>query len=426
MKNTPPNSESIPFPVRYRVVGAAVSLAMLTYLDRVCISAVAPAIMQDLGLSRIEMSYVFSAFTLAYGIFEIPTAWWADRIGSRRVVTRIVAWWSGFTILTATAFNYASLLLIRFLFGVGEAGAWPNVARVFSRWIPSWERGTVQGIFFAGAHLAGGVTPILVLTLNRWMTWRWIFVIFGTVGFFWAVAWYWWFRDEPREHRSVTEAERQLIESGRGLPPEHHTAGYPWRAVFGNVSVLALCAAYFANTYGFYFVISWLPEYLAKVRGFQSAELGLFAGLPLILSVVGDVTGGWTTDRLGRRFGLRLGRGLVGAGANIAAGLSMIAGTIVADARMAATFIAVATAASMFTLGPSWAACIDIGGRRAGVLSAAMNTTGQIGGILSPIVLAIIVERSDNWAIPLYVMAGLYLTAASMWLVIRPDIRIRE
>src|SRR5262245_51393623 len=306
---------------------------MLTYLDRVCISALSSAIMGDLALSRLQMSYVFSAFTLSYGIFEIPTAWWADRVGSRRVISRIVAWWSGFTIATGAAWNYGSLLAIRFLFGVGEAGAWPNVARVFSRWIPAGERGTMQGIFFAGAHLAGGLTPILVLALGKWFTWRAIFAIFGLIGFLWAWCWYRWFRDEPSQHRAVSEAELRRIEAERGLPPEHHLAGFRWSALLSNRSVLGLCASYFANGYGFYFVITWLPAYLAKARGFESVELGLFAGLPLILSVASDIGGGWTTDRLCRRLGRRLGRCLVGSSANLVAALTMLAGAVTADSR---------------------------------------------------------------------------------------------
>src|ERR1051325_3336665 len=160
-----------PTPVRYRVVAFAVALAGVTYLDRVSISILAPSIMRDLGLSRIQMGYVFSAFTFAYAIFEIPTAWWADRVGSRRVLARIVAWWSAFTMLTGAAFSYPALLAVRFLFGVGEAGAWPNAARVFSRWIPRRERGRVQGVFFAGAHLAGGLTPPLIAWIAEVLHW---------------------------------------------------------------------------------------------------------------------------------------------------------------------------------------------------------------------------------------------------------------
>ena len=247
---------------------------MLTYLDRICISALSSAIMGDLGLSRLEMSYVFSAFTLSYGIFEIPTAWWADRVGSRRVISRIVAWWSAFTVATGAAWNYGSLLAIRFLFGVGEAGAWPNVARVFSRWIPAGERGTMQGIFFAGAHLAGGLTPILVLVLSQWFTWRAIFVIFGLIGFVWAWCWYRWFRDEPSQHPAVGEAELRKIEAERGLPPEHHLSGFRWSALLNNRSILGLCASYFANGYGFYFVNHLAPRLPGKSPRLRERRTG--------------------------------------------------------------------------------------------------------------------------------------------------------
>jgi MFS family permease len=408
-------------PVRYKVVAFTVSLAALTYLDRVCISVMAPYLMQDFALTQIQMSYVFSAFTLSYAIFEIPTAWWADRIGSRKVVTRIVAWWSAFTMASGAAFNYASLLTIRFLFGAGEAGAWPNAARVFSRWIPAGERGKVQGIFFAGAHLSGGVTPLLVTWLLGRMSWRAVFVTCGCLGLAWASAWYRWFRDEPAEHAAVSAAEREKILSERRLPASHAEQRGAWARIARHPSVLPLCLMYVANTYGFYFLITWLPTYLATARGFSQTELGLFAGLPLILSVVADIFGGLTTDSLTHRFGLRFGRCSVGAGGYLVAALAMLAGAVVTEPRTAAVLIAVAAAASMFTLAPSWAACIDIGGRHSGVLSAAMNTSGQIGGILSPIVLAYIVAIFANWAIPLYVMAGLYFMACVCWLLIRPD-----
>jgi MFS transporter, ACS family, glucarate transporter len=268
------------------VVAFAVALAAVTYLDRVCIGVLAPSIMRDLGLTTIQMSYVFSAFTLAYAAFEIPTAAWADKIGSRAVLTRIVVWWSAFTLATAAATGYVVLLAIRFLFGVGEAGAWPNAARVFSRWIPSHERGRVQGIFFAGAHLSGGLTPVLVAYLATFLHWRTVFIVFGFVGVIWAAAWYWWFRDEPRDHSSVSPAERDYIEATRGMPPGH--AG-SWAQVFRTKSLFPLCLQYVANTYGFYFFITWLPTYLAKARGLEKSELAIFAGMPLLLSVFADL-----------------------------------------------------------------------------------------------------------------------------------------
>ena len=186
--------------VRHKVLGMTMVLAAITYLDRVSISVARPDIARDLNLSPTQMGYVFSAFYLAYAAFEIPTGWWGDRIGTRRVLTRIVCWWSAFTVLTGVAFSYPSLLAIRFLFGAGEAGALPNAARTFSRWFPRQERGTAQGIFFMSMHLAGGLTPLLVTALLVYFSWRSLFALFGSLGFLWAVAWYRWFRDSPADH----------------------------------------------------------------------------------------------------------------------------------------------------------------------------------------------------------------------------------
>lgn len=405
--------------VRYRVVAFTVGLAGVTYLDRVCISVLAPSMMQDLGLTRMQMSYVFSAFTLAYAIFEIPTAWWADRIGSRAVLTRIVGWWSALTMLTGAVFSYPVLLAIRFLFGAGEAGAFPNAARVFSRWIPTSERGRVQGIFFAGAHLAGGLTPGVVAWIATFMHWRAIFFAFGFIGVAWALAWWRWFRDEPRDHPQVSPAERDLIEANRGLPAHHGNGG--WSEVFRTPSLLPLCLQYVANTYGFYFFITWLPLWLGKSRGLTGADLALFAGLPLLLSVIADITGGMTTDSLSRRFGKRIGRCGVGFTAYLFAAVAMAGGALTADGKTAGLLVALAGAASMFTLAPSWATAIDLGGRNSGVLSATMNTAGQVGGIMSPIVLAYIVDNYNDWNLPILILAGLYLMAAVSWLAIRPS-----
>ena len=406
--------------VRYKVLAMAVLLAGITYLDRVCISVTAPNMMHDLGLSRIQMSFVFSAFTLAYAIFEIPTGWWGDRVGTRRVLTRIVAWWSSFTVLTGAAFSYPSLLTIRFLFGAGEAGAWPNVARTFSRWFPMRERGTVQGIFFMGAHLAGGVTPLLVTALLGHLEWRMLFVIFGTIGFLWAFAWYRWFRDDPAQHPAVGPAECAYIKSGRAAATGHHFSPAQWRSLLANRTVLALCLMYFTQTYGFNFYVTWLPTYLESSRGFSSFTLAILAGLPLTLSVVADLLGGITTDRLARRFGLRIGRAAVGGGSLTAAGLFMIGGTLVDNPVPAAVLISLAGASSNFLLGAAWGTCIDIGGNHSGVLSAAMNTSGQIGGIISPILLAFVVQQFASWSSPLYLTGVLYLLGALCWVWIDP------
>jgi MFS family permease len=406
--------------VRYRVLALAVLLAAITYLDRVCISLTAPAIMRDLGLSKVRMSFVFSAFTLAYALFEIPTGWWGDRAGTRKVLTRIVIWWSAFTIATAAVFNYASLLVIRFLFGAGEAGAWPNAARTFSRWFPVTERGTAQGIFFMGAHLGGAITPLLVTYMLTFLPWRAVFVVFGALGFVWAAGWYWWFRDEPELHAAVGARELEYIQRGRGAADSHHLDAAGWRRVFTNRSLLALCAAYFTQGYSFYFFITWLPTYLENARGFTSTTLGVMAGLPLLMSVLADLLGGITTDRLTKRFGLRIGRCGVGGVSLLLASILLIASTATPHAFLGVALISIALAFSNFLLGASWGTCVDIAGGHAGVVSACMNTAGQIGGFLSPIVTALFVEKYGSWSAPLYLCGALYFLGALCWWFVDP------
>lgn len=410
--------------VRYRVLAFTVALAGITYLDRVCIAQTAQLMMRDLRLTKEQMGFVFSSFTIAYALFEMPTGAWGDRIGTRRLLTRIVAWWSCFTIATAAAFNYASLLAVRFLFGMGEAGAFPNVSRTFSRWFPMTERGIAQGVFFAGAHLGGGLTPLLVAALLVVMPWRMVFVVFGAIGFVWAVAWFRWFRDDPALHPEVTREELKLIEAGRPVAGSHKLDLPGLVRILSHRNMIALCLMYFTQAYGFYFNITWLPTYLEKARGFRSTELGLLAGLPLILSAVADLAGGLATDRAIRAFGLRAGRCGIGFASLLLAGAALIAGAAMDKPLLAALLIALAGAADSFLLGAAWGTCLDIAGPHAGLVTGAMNTAGQIGAFLSPIILSYLLKeqhRPEDWALPLFVAGGLYLAGAFCWLIVDPS-----
>jgi MFS family permease len=411
--------------VRRKVLAMAVALAAITYLDRVVISVARPYIARDLHLSPTEMGYVFSAFYVAYALFEIPTGWWGDRVGTRRVLTRIVCWWSVFTVLTGTAFSYSSLLAIRFLFGAGEAGAWPNVARTFSRWFPRRERGTAQGVFFVGAHLSGGLTPMLVTVLLVYCDWRLLFAAFGSLGFVWAFVWYRWFRDSPSEHPEVGAVERATIEGGSGADTGPALEKTRWKRLLANRTVACLCLMYFTQSFGGAFYVTWLPTYLTS-RGLSGLTAGLLAGLPLTLSALADLGGGITADRTAQRFGLRVGRVIVGGGSLAAAGLFTIAGTFAAAPVTAAVLIALGGASSNFLLGAAWGTCVDIGGRRSGSVSAAMNTSGQVGSILSPILVASVVQRFSNWSAPLYLTGVLFLFGATCWLWVDPTTSVDQ
>lgn len=413
--------QTTPSRTRYRVLALCVLLAGITYLDRICIAITAPKMQAEMGLSITQMSWVFAAFQFAYGVFEVPTGHWGDKIGTRRVLTRIVVWWSAFTMLTAGAFNYVSLVAIRFLFGIGEAGAWPNVARTFSRWFPLHERATAQGIFFMGAHLAGGLTPLLVTWLMTFLPWRSLFLIFGSIGFLWAFFWYRWFRDEPSEHPSVSPEERALIEKGRVPSARHELNWARWKELLANASVLGLCGMYFTQSYGFSFYITWLPKYLREVRGVSDPALfGILAGLPLTFAVAADLFGGLTADRLSRAYGVRTGRAMVGFGSLMLAGIFLIAGVWVSNVYFSAILIGLSGAMGAFLLGAAWGTCLDIGGNHAGVVSAAMNTAGQVGAFLCPLVVGYMVKWFGDWTAPVYLIGVLYCLGALCWLAINP------
>ena len=411
-----------PTRARYTAVAFTLALIAVAYLDRVCIATAAPAIKADLALSDAAMGFVFSAFTFAYALFEVPSGWLADRFGARVTLTRIVVWWSVMTAATGLAGGFLSLVLIRFLFGAGEAGAFPATARVYARWLPRAERGRMFGLAIMTGALAGAATQPLVVTLLTRMSWRHAFPIFGSVGVLWALAWWRWFRDDPHQHAAVNQAERRLMAAG-GVETRHRGTP-PWGKLARNRTMLALCCMYGGAIYGWYFYLTWLPTYLLRARGFDLRQVGWLAALPLLAIGIGVLTGGWVSDVLTWRWGPRVGRRASGLIGLPLAALAVLGAVGTADPMRAALLLAAAAGLAALGVAPAWAVCLEIGGVHAGVVSGTMNTFGNLGGAASPVVVGIALERWRSWQAPLVSVAALYVVSALCWLAIDPAQRI--
>ena len=324
-----------PTGVRYRVLGFLAAMTFVLYLDRVCIGQAAPQIQRDLGISETAWGYVTAAFTLSYGLFEIPTGRWGDRFGSRGVLTRIVIWWSFFTALTGAASGLVVMLAVRFLFGAGEAGALPNAARVLRAWFPESSRGRAQGFVTTTMMIGGAAAPVAAQWLINGVGWRWSFAVFGILGVIWAVSFYAWFRDEPAEHRTLPIwQEQQLIIAGRkpskpvqiqsdalatDIVDDTQAHGpIPWGVVLKCANIWLLGGAMMTMSAIYYMLMSWYPKYLQAARGATPDQSSWLASLVLGMGAFGCLFGGWLTDWLvrvtGNRRWSRTGQAVVGSG----------------------------------------------------------------------------------------------------------------
>src|SRR6185295_7082827 len=273
--------------------------------DRICMGTAAADIQKEFSTDTFKftdthISYVHMAFTVAYGLFELPIGRMGDRIGARKVLTRITLCWSLFTAMTGACMGLYSLIAIRFLFGAGESGAYPNAARVLSRWFPDQERGRAQGIMITCGQLGGALAPLLTAPLIQFIGWRWSFALFGLTGVFWAAAFWFWFRDDPAEHLGVNPQELALIQSA-AVKEKGHSA-IPWGLVFSNPSLWILAGIIVCSSFNSYFYFSWFNKYLVSARGEGKIWAGVLTSVVLGGSAIGTITGGWAADRILRTF----------------------------------------------------------------------------------------------------------------------------
>jgi MFS family permease len=402
---------------RHTVLGLLVVLSVITYLDRVAIAVAGPRMQQDLGISPERWGWVLGAFVLAYGIFEIPSGAQGDRIGHRRVLTRIVVWWSAFTALTGMVSNYFVLLATRFLFGAGEAGAFPNASGSIGRWFPPTERARAQGFLWAASRLGGALTPVLVVPLMAGIGWRATFWVFGAAGVAWAVCWYAWYREYPTEHAGITHEE--LAELGVTARPSAPVT-VPWARLFRSRQLWIIMSMYWCYVWGSMFYLTWFPEYLMKGRGFSEDQMGVFAALPFLAGTAGNLGGGFLSDRLSGKYGFAVGRRLLGSVCLALSAVLLFTTALVPGKASAVVFLTVGFGVMDCMLPSAWAICLDVGRRHAGAVTGAMNTAGQAGGLVCAVLFGYLVNAYGDYNVPLLVIAAMVLVSALLFLLIDP------
>ncbi len=388
-------SMQTPTRVRYWVIVFAVTLAVVTYIDRVCISQAAPLMSRDLKFTKEQMGYVFSAFTLAYALFEIPSGYLGDRFGARKVLMRIVVWWSFFTAATGWAWNFTAMVITRLMFGAGEAGCFPNLTKAFTAWLPAEERVNAQGILWMAARWGGAFTPLLVQQVLKLTTWRHAFEIFGAIGLVWAFIFFYWYRDNPRDNKNVNAAELKLIEASQHLATGH--GNVPWGKFLRSKQVWLLCMQYFCLSYGWYFYITWLPTYLQEGRHLTLGNSAMLSTLPLFLGGCASFGCGFFYPLVNRWTGdvAKSRRVMAYIGFSGATGFLLLS-SMMADATFAMIAMGLASFSNDLVMPGSWAACMDVGGKYAGTLSGTMNMMGNLGGGVSPIVIAYIRTHTNR------------------------------
>jgi sugar phosphate permease len=394
---------------------------MITYMDRTGISIAAPSIAHEFGFSQTAIGIVFSVFLWAYALGQVPAGWFADRFGPRLTLLILVPLWSVMTAMTSVATGILSLIIVRFIFGLAEAGAFPAATRGMQLWFPSSERGIVHGVSHSFSRFAVAIVPFIAVSIIAALGWRWIFYLFGAIGLFWSFAFFWLYRDLPEKHPGVNRLELAYIRecSFDGVAPLPRVAQKrpeePWKKIFGSRNMWYIAVSYGCFYYGTYFYVTWFPDYLLQYRHVSLKTMGTLAPLPLVAGMVGDLLGGSLTDGIYRKTGrLKFARRVVAAPSMMASGLCLIPAALTHDAMTAIFCLAVSLFFLELVISPAWAVPMDVGGRFSGTVSGLMNMTGALVASVSPIIFGYLVQRGQ-WITPFFISAGVLLTGSIFW-----------
>ena len=414
-------------PQRYLVVGFTFMLSLLLYVDRVCISAAKDPISQTLGFTDIQMGWILSVFALGYALFQSPAGIIADRYGPHKVLAAIVSLWSFFTGITGLAWNFVSMLIIRFLFGASEAGAFPGMAKVSFYWIPVAERGLTQGINFSGSRLGAAFALPAVAWLIHVTGWENSFVILGGIGIVWAVLWYMWFTDNPADHKQISYREKAFILKNRQQQTiEEAAAKISFKALKRSRNMWLLIFQYFASNFTFFFCLTWLYPHLLTTYSLGAIEAGIYSSTPLLAGALGNWFSGWWVDRIYKKGQWTLSRKLPPMVGFMLAASGLIGSIYMQEILPAVIFLSIAIFGADMTVSPSWTVCIDIGKKNSGVVSGTMNTAGNLGAFLTALAFPYLQALTDS-VLPFFLVGALFnLISVYMWWQVKPEEHIRD
>ncbi|MBX2901431.1 MAG: MFS transporter [Cyclobacteriaceae bacterium] len=377
-------------------------LSIITFLDRNAISIAGIEITRELGFTESDFGWILAAFTISYGLFEIPTGMWGDRLGEKKILARVVVWWSLFTTLTGLAGGFVSLFVIRFMFGAGEAGAYPNTAIAVRKWFTVAERGRAQAIIWMASRIGGAITPFVIVPMQLHFGWRITFYLLGIIGVVWVVVWL-------LVYKSKTEPEAPKRES------------FSWKQIAFSKNFIMLLVVYYCYASGVFFFISWLPKYLYNGRGLSQEELTYSASLPFILAAFGCLLGGAISDYLVTKIGIAWGRRLVPLIGLGLSGLVMLGATITDNNSMAVIMLALGLAFMDVTAPVAWAIATGIGKQHSGAITGAMNTAGLLGGTVASLGIGYLITWSGDYNLPVMLIGAQLLIGATLTLGIRAE-----
>jgi len=407
-------------PSRYFMVVGTFLLSMLVYVDRIGISVAKEPMTDALQLSDKQFGWVLSMFALGYALFQTPLGILSDKYGPRRALTAVVSLWSFFTALTGAVTNFISLFFVRFLFGVGEAGAYPGISKAVYHWIPIRERGIVNGINFSGGRFgAAFALPLIAIVIDS-MGWRNTFFILGLLGILWAVAWYFLFRDNPEDHPRVSAFEKEEIVLSRSKLGIEVKSKFAVQSLLESRNMWLAMGQYFASNFTFFFCLTWLFPHVKEQFMLNNLEAGFYSSFPLIAGAFGNMFSGWLVDTIYKRGSFKWSRVIPAVIGFSLASVGLIASLYSNEITASIIFLSIAIFGADMTISPSWTLCNDIGKLHSGAVSGTMNMAGNIGSFITALAFPYLKDWTGS-VTPFFILGAiLNLMAIYMWLKIKP------